>query len=129
VAACGDGFVQVDLEACDAGADNSDQKTDACRTDCTVAIIEFPDSDSKEVIADSAYFGLQLGAFTSLVNAVSLRDAAAQVIPGVRLSEAERNGEPLYRVVIGGYETAGQVSLAKSALASAGMGSFVRASR
>ena len=36
-ASCGDGYVQAGVEQCDAGANNSDVKADACRTSCKKA--------------------------------------------------------------------------------------------
>jgi cysteine-rich repeat protein len=125
-ASCGDGFVQADVESCDDGnADN----TDACLSSCEAAPAELPELSTQAEDLDLADFSLQLGAFTSLANAEEFMEAAAQVVPGVRVSRTERNGKPMYRVVLGHYPTAGQAEVIQHTLAMAGMGSLLKVRR
>ena len=125
-ARCGDGLVQADVESCDDGnADN----TDACLSSCEAAPAELPELSTQAEDLDLADFSLQLGAFTSLANAEEFMEAAAQVVPGVRVSRTERNGKPMYRVVLGHYPTAGQAEVIQHTLAMAGMGSLLKVRR
>ncbi|HIF64879.1 MAG TPA: hypothetical protein EYQ35_12120 [candidate division UBP10 bacterium] len=74
----------------------------------------------------TSYYGLQLGAFSSAANAQALRGRAARVTGDVHLVEVSRDGAILYRVVAGRYQTEAAAGRAKTALAAAGLGSFVK---
>ena len=125
-ASCGDGFTQIDLESCD---DGNAVNTDACLATCETAPAELPELSTQAENLDLANFSLQLGAFTSLANAEEFMEAAAQVVPGVRVGRTERNGKTLYRVVLGHYPTAGQAEVIQHTLAMAGMGSLLKVRR
>jgi len=125
-ASCGDGFTQVNVESCD---DGNAVNTDACLATCETAPAELPELSTQAENLDLANFSLQLGAFTSLANAEEFMEAAAQVVPGVRVGRTERNGKTLYRVVLGHYPTAGQAEVIQHTLAMAGMGSLLKVRR
>lgn len=74
----------------------------------------------------ASYYGLQLGAFSSAANAQALRGRAARVTGDVHLVEVSRDGKILYRVVAGRHQTAAAAGRAKTALAAAGLDSFVK---
>jgi len=74
----------------------------------------------------ASYYGLQLGAFSSAANAQALRGRASRVTGDVHLVEVSRGGTSLYRVVAGRYQTQAAAGRAKTALAAAGLESFVK---
>ncbi|MBC8292192.1 MAG: AAA family ATPase [Proteobacteria bacterium] len=74
----------------------------------------------------TSYYGLQLGAFSSAANAQALRGRASRVTGDVHLVEVSRDGAILYRVVAGRYQTEAAAGRAKTALAAAGLDSFVK---
>ena len=74
----------------------------------------------------ASYYGLQLGAFSSAANAQALRGRASRMTGDVHLVEVSRDGAILYRVVAGRYQTEAAAGRAKTALAAAGLDSFVK---